>query len=71
MEMKAPATTAQPQPPSGGAYPAAGPRGGGMAAHRGERRRRRPEVEECLVGHTEQAGPQRDLEGVREPRVNH
>lgn len=32
MEMKAPTTTAQPQPPSGGVYPWGPPMAGGMAA---------------------------------------
>jgi hypothetical protein len=32
MEMKAPTTTAQPQPPSGGVYPWGPPVAGGMAA---------------------------------------
>lgn len=34
MEMKAPTTTTQPQPPSGGVYPTGPPGAGGMAAHR-------------------------------------
>lgn len=33
MEMKAPTTTAQPQPPSGGVYPTGPPIAGGMSAH--------------------------------------
>ncbi len=36
MEMKAPTTTAQPQPPSGGVYPTGPPTAGGMSAHEGE-----------------------------------
>lgn len=36
MEMKDPTTTAQPQPPSGGVYPAGPPSAGGMSAHQEE-----------------------------------
>lgn len=36
MEIKAPATTAQPQPPSGGVYPTGPPSAGGMSAHEQE-----------------------------------
>lgn len=36
MEMKAPTTTAQPQPPSGGVYPWGPPSAGGMSAHEEE-----------------------------------
>lgn len=35
MQMKAPNTTAQPQPPSGGVYPTGPPTAGGMSAHEG------------------------------------
>lgn len=60
MEMKAPATTAQPQPPSGGSQPT-GPLGaGGMAAAEEEEWRRRTEVRTQNLGRK-----QRERAGVR------
>lgn len=63
IEMKAPNTTAQPHPPSGGVYPTGPPTAGGMAAHKwvedeaGERDR-----VEFVFWRT--AGLQRTLQGV-------
>lgn len=61
MEMKAPTTTAQPQPPSGGVYPTGPPGAGGMAAHR-----RKDEKEKRSWAHGGRQVNQRDLKPVGE-----